>query len=110
MKKLILVLSLLACSINVARAQEPGFETDPYDMVLHLQRVMNTSKNPQDIIEAERLIREVYGPLCSQRYWKRVKMAVVGTASFIALFKVTGKFGLSLGGTAGILGYMALKD
>ena len=79
-------------------------------MVLHLQRVMNTSKNPHDIIEAERLIREVYGPLCTKRYWKRVKMAVVGTASFIALLKVTGKFGLSLGGTAGILGYMALKD
>lgn len=76
MKKLILALCLVAAQANSMRAVEPVYEPDPYTIVESLQRVISTSTNPRDIIEAERLIREVYGPKCNELFWYRTKLAL----------------------------------
>lgn len=113
MKKLLLALCLLITSASYAQPcfYEPVRYTDPHEMVLHLQRVINTSTNPFEIVEAERLIREVYGPQCNNRYWKQVKYTVAGVVSFLALLKVTDHhYASSVIGTGAVLAWMAFHE
>lgn len=88
MKKLILALCMLSSVGTAVRAQDETFVPTRYEMIQNLQRIINTSTNPHDIVEAERLIREVYGPAYSQELWKKVQtvLAVGGvvTTLFIA--------------------------
>ena len=109
MKKLLLILCLILSGPQLSYAHEP-YGTDPEEMIVHLQRVINTSTKPEEIVEADRLIREVYGPLCQERAWRRFKYVATGVVSFAVLMKLSHKINYSLAGTAGLLGYMAYHD
>jgi hypothetical protein len=109
MKKILLILCLIVSGPQLSYA-EPHYGTDPEEMIMHLQRVINTSTKPEEIVEADRLIREVYGPLCRERSWKRFKYTAAGVVSFAVLMKLSHKISYSLAGTAGLLGYMAYRD
>lgn len=110
MKKLLLILCLMLSGPQLSYAAEPHYGTDPEEMIVHLQRVINTSTKPEEIVEADRLIREVYGPLCRERSWKRFKYVATGVVGFAVLMKLSHKVSFSLGATAGLLGYMAFHD
>lgn len=90
-KKIILVISIVLANSAALRAQEPSVEPTAYEMIQNLQRVIKTSTNPYHVAEAERLIREVYGPAYNQTYWSKVKFAlkatgvVVGTVAWFAI-------------------------
>lgn len=87
MKKLILALCMVFSMGTSVRAQDESYVPTRFEMIQNLQRIINTSTNPNDLVEAERLIREVYGPAYSQILWKRVKtiLAVGGiTAATLA--------------------------
>lgn len=110
MKKLLLILCLILSGSHCSYAVDPYYGTDPEEMIVHLQRVINTSTKPEEIVEADRLIREVYGPLCRERSWKRFKYVATGVVTFAVLMKLTHKINYSAAGTAGLLGYMAYHD
>lgn len=75
MKKLFLALCLVLSVGTLSHANDSSFDPDPYTMVASLQRVIATSTVTKDIIEAERLIRDVYGPACDRLFWSRLKFA-----------------------------------
>ncbi len=92
MKKLILALCMVFSTGTSVHAQEESFVPTRYEMIQNLQRIINTSTNPYDIVEAERLIREVYGPAYSQELWNKIQtiLAVTGivATTFVAVIVV----------------------
>ncbi|MGE0009561.1 MAG: hypothetical protein AB7F19_03385 [Candidatus Babeliales bacterium] len=90
MKNIVLALCLMVAPVASIRAADSSHNVDPYTMIQNLQRVINTSTNTRDIMEAERLIREVYGPECDRQFWKNVKIALKLTGGLCAVGVVIG--------------------
>ena len=92
MKKLILALCMVFSVGTSVRAEDETFVPTHYEMIQNLQRIINTSTNPHDIVEAERLIREVYGPAYSRELWNKIHtiLAVTGivATTFVAAIVV----------------------